>query len=201
VKLGWARTYGCTPGLCIVLIDTESYAATRQRQAWSSLPETEPPSFLPEEGEPFLLPDLLGWRLTARGIARVLGLALVILAALSLVSALSGSVSMPTMHRRCLAQELYQRHNPFKSTKIYDRKGRILFEIFDPLGGRRTVAPYAKIPRVLIDATVARKMTHSFPTRALARWRSPRRCTAICAPGISSMALAASPSSSSRTSS
>ena len=52
-------------------------------------------------------------------------------------------------------QELYQRINPFKSTKIYDRNGRLLFEVFNPDAGRRTIVPYEQIPQVVIAATVA----------------------------------------------
>ena len=127
---------------------------------WSSLPETEPsepPLILPEQGEPFWLPPepppLQRW---ARKAGRVLGMALVILVAISLVLALAGigvyasyAASLPS------PQELHQRTIPFKSTKIYDRKGRLLFEIFDPQGGRRTVVPYQQIPRVVIESTVA----------------------------------------------
>src|SRR5574341_1431567 len=42
-----------------------------------------------------------------------------------------------------------------QSTKIFDRNGELLFEVFDPHGGRRTVVPIQKIPRVLKDATIA----------------------------------------------
>ena len=45
-----------------------------------------------------------------------------------------------------------------QSTKIYDRNGGLLFEIFDPnsaSGGRRTVIPPEKIPSVLKQATIA----------------------------------------------
>ncbi|MCD6520169.1 MAG: penicillin-binding protein 1C [Anaerolineae bacterium] len=52
-------------------------------------------------------------------------------------------------------QELYKRATPFKSTKIYDRHGRLLFEVFDPLGGRRTLVHYEDIPPTVIKAVVA----------------------------------------------
>lgn len=42
-----------------------------------------------------------------------------------------------------------------QSTKIFDRNGELLFEVFDPNGGRRTVVPIQRIPRVLKDATIA----------------------------------------------
>lgn len=54
-----------------------------------------------------------------------------------------------------LPQELYQRASPFKSTRIYDRNGRLLFEVFDPNAGRRTIVPYDQIPQVVVAAVVA----------------------------------------------
>lgn len=42
-----------------------------------------------------------------------------------------------------------------QSTKIYDRYGNLLFEVFDVNNGRRTVLPPEDIPRVLKDATIA----------------------------------------------
>ncbi len=42
-----------------------------------------------------------------------------------------------------------------QSTKIFDRNGDLLFEVFDPNGGRRTVVPIAKIPLVIKQATIA----------------------------------------------
>ena len=52
-------------------------------------------------------------------------------------------------------QELHERATPFQSTKIYDRDGNLLYEVFDPLGGRRSVVPFADIPSVAVEATVA----------------------------------------------
>jgi penicillin-binding protein 1C len=44
----------------------------------------------------------------------------------------------------------------FKTTKIYDRTGTvILYELFDPQGGNRTIVPLSRIPKNLINATVA----------------------------------------------
>jgi 1A family penicillin-binding protein len=43
-----------------------------------------------------------------------------------------------------------------QSTKIFDRNGELLYEVFDPNGGgRRTVVPIAKIPQVFKEATIA----------------------------------------------
>ena len=125
---------------------------------WSSLPETEPPSTIPEQGEePFALPpEPSRLQRFARKAGRAVGPALVILVAIVLVATLAG-IGVYASYASSLPspQELHQRTTPFKSTKIYDRKGRLLFEIFDPQGGRRTVVPYEQLPRVVIDATVA----------------------------------------------
>ncbi len=49
-----------------------------------------------------------------------------------------------------------QTQQQFKTTRIYDRTGQVLlYEIFDPQGGNRTVVPLDKIPQNLINATVA----------------------------------------------
>jgi len=51
--------------------------------------------------------------------------------------------------------ELRARAASFVSTKIYDRNGELLWEVFDPTGGRRTLVPLKDIPDSLITATVA----------------------------------------------
>jgi len=43
----------------------------------------------------------------------------------------------------------------FQSTMIYDRKGRLLYEMFDPQGGRRTLVHLNQIPPALTDATIS----------------------------------------------
>jgi membrane peptidoglycan carboxypeptidase len=43
----------------------------------------------------------------------------------------------------------------FQSTKIYDRHGGLLWEVYDPQHGRRTYRSIDQIPRNLIDATLA----------------------------------------------
>jgi len=52
-------------------------------------------------------------------------------------------------------QELQERQTDFVSSKIYDREGRLLYEVMDPQGGRRTYVPLAEISPYLIQATVA----------------------------------------------
>jgi len=46
-------------------------------------------------------------------------------------------------------------HVAAQSTKIFDRNGELLFEVFDPNGGRRTAVPISQIPPVLNQATIA----------------------------------------------
>jgi len=43
----------------------------------------------------------------------------------------------------------------FASTKIYDRHGELLYEVFDANAGRRTMVPIDEIPDDLIHATIA----------------------------------------------
>ncbi len=49
-----------------------------------------------------------------------------------------------------------QTQQQFKTTRIYDRTGQVvLYEIFDPQGGNRTVVPLDRMPQYLKNATVA----------------------------------------------
>ena len=43
----------------------------------------------------------------------------------------------------------------FRTATIYDREGRLLYEFWDPQGGKRTTVPLREIPPYLIDATLA----------------------------------------------
>ena len=52
-------------------------------------------------------------------------------------------------------QELQDRANTFKSTAIYDRTGRLLYEIFPSDAGRRIIVPLASISPNLINAVLA----------------------------------------------
>jgi 1A family penicillin-binding protein len=52
-------------------------------------------------------------------------------------------------------EELHTRSLTFASTKIYDRNGGLLYEVFDPQGGRRTLVPLAGISPYLRLATIA----------------------------------------------
>ncbi len=52
-------------------------------------------------------------------------------------------------------EELWDRQTAFVSSKIFDREGRLLYEVMDPEGGRRTRVQYDDISQHLINATVA----------------------------------------------
>jgi 1A family penicillin-binding protein len=51
----------------------------------------------------------------------------------------------------------------FRSTLIYDRNGELLYELFDPQGGRRTLVPLSEIPPYLVAATISTE-DHEFYT-------------------------------------
>ena len=59
------------------------------------------------------------------------------------------ALSLPT------PDELTARSATFVSTKIYDRQGGLLYELFDPQWGRRTKVPLQRISPYLIQATIA----------------------------------------------
>jgi membrane peptidoglycan carboxypeptidase len=46
-------------------------------------------------------------------------------------------------------------HASFKTAQIFDRKGQLLWEFYDPDGGKRTVIPLSEISQNLIDASLA----------------------------------------------
>ena len=81
-------------------------------------------------------------------ILALVGAALLAVAgALGLYAYYAGSLPSP--------DEMYARAVTFQSARIYDRHGRLLFEFFDPNGGRRTVARYDELPPVVVAAVVA----------------------------------------------
>lgn len=90
--------------------------------------------------------------IVTRGVAVGLLIALV-----AIVIPVAGALAMYAYYAQTLPspQELYERTATFKTTRLYDRDGRLLYEILDPLGGRRVLVPYEELPAVLINATVA----------------------------------------------
>jgi 1A family penicillin-binding protein len=90
--------------------------------------------------------------------AFIRGMLLVLLGAmlfLCLASVLAAGAYAYVASKLPSPEELTVRVNTFESTKIYDRNGVLLYEIFDPTGGRRTVVPLERIPLVLRQATIA----------------------------------------------
>lgn len=64
-------------------------------------------------------------------------------------------------------EELAQRAVAFSSSKIYDREGRLLYEVIPPGGGRRTTVPLSSISPYLIMATVATEDARFFQHRGV----------------------------------
>jgi membrane peptidoglycan carboxypeptidase len=54
-------------------------------------------------------------------------------------------------------------HTSFQTTRIYDRNGQLLYELYDPRYGRRTYVNYPDISKNVINATVAAE-DHTFWT-------------------------------------
>ncbi|MBC7256092.1 MAG: transglycosylase domain-containing protein, partial [Chloroflexi bacterium] len=117
------------------------------KPAWEPLEEVrrpEPPRRAPERPS------------VGRAIARGLGWGMFGLL-FGLLLALAGAIVAYAYYAVQLPspQELRQRATAFKSTKIYDRNGRLLFEVFDPLGGRRTLVRRQEMPDILVAAVIS----------------------------------------------
>ncbi len=80
-----------------------------------------------------------------------------------LISLLSGSVGVAFAYYQAQLPLLngMANHTLFQSTRIYDRKGRLLYELYDPRYGRRTYVNYTDISPLLVNATVAAE-DHTF---------------------------------------
>jgi 1A family penicillin-binding protein len=97
-------------------------------------------------------PEVSTGSLILRGVA--LGVIIVLIV---VVLVAVGGMAIYAYYARSLPspQELYARTATFKTTRLYDRENRLLYEIIDPLGGRRVLVPYSDLPADVIDATVA----------------------------------------------
>ncbi len=79
-----------------------------------------------------------------------------LLFALLVCLALGGALSVYAYYAATLPPpEALSGRTLFASTKIYDRNGALLYEVFDPHGGRRTIVPISRISPYLQYATVA----------------------------------------------
>lgn len=103
-----------------------------------SLPESKPPA-------PPHPSRALHW-LTTLGTAAIVFILVLTLGAMGAYAYYSQSLPSPDgLGGQTIAQ----------STKIFDRNGELLYEVFDPNGGRRTVVPISKIPAAMKQAIIA----------------------------------------------
>jgi 1A family penicillin-binding protein len=68
---------------------------------------------------------------------------------------------------------LYE-HAAAPSTRIYDRNGRLLYEILDPHGGAHTPVPLDEIPQACIDATIATEDASFYSNPGVDGWAIAR---------------------------
>lgn len=95
----------------------------------------------------------------AVGVFAIVILSLVAAVAMSVAGSVITVINVYAEYARDLpepAKLSQQASTQFKTTKIYDRTGKIvLYELFDPTGGNRTNVSLAKISPYLINATIA----------------------------------------------
>ena len=87
-------------------------------------------------------------RIPYKWLARILIALALLLAAGVIVLIRWLAVDLPSPDR------LYERATA-PSTRIYDREGRLLYEILDPHGGAHTPIPLAEVPETCVNATIA----------------------------------------------
>ena len=88
--------------------------------------------------------------------ATVLGLGMLSLALLAFMGAMHmASSAYAAINRDLPSTTQLASRETFKTAQLFDRKGRLLWEFFDPDAGRRTVVPLTEISQYLIDATLA----------------------------------------------
>jgi 1A family penicillin-binding protein len=86
----------------------------------------------------------------------VVGLGLLSLALLAVLGTMHlASSAYAAINRDLPSINQIASRETFKTAQLYDRKGRLLWEFFDPDSGRRTVVPLTEISQYLIDATLA----------------------------------------------
>ncbi|HET9920824.1 MAG TPA: transglycosylase domain-containing protein [Ktedonobacteraceae bacterium] len=90
-----------------------------------------------------------------------------IVAILLLFSMLSSSAGAAYAYYRAQLPLLngIANHTLFQTTRIYDRNGKLLYELYDPKYGRRTYINYKDVPSVMVNATIAAE-DHTFWTNS-----------------------------------
>jgi len=86
---------------------------------------------------------------------RGLGVSTIVLAALMLLTLASASAAYAYYALTLPSPTDLGSRSTFMSTKVYDRHGTLLYEIFDPKAGRRTMVPIEQIPLHLRMAAIA----------------------------------------------
>src|SRR3954449_7402264 len=96
-----------------------------------------------------------GWKAAMVSLV-VVGLGLLSLALLAFLGTMHfASSAYAAINRDLPSINQIAGRETFKTAQLYDRKGRLLWEFFDPDAGRRTVVPLTEISQYLIDATLA----------------------------------------------
>ena len=84
---------------------------------------------------------------------------MLVLATLAILMAITGGLAAATAYsyytRDLPSPDKLQDRQVFRSTKILDRNGALLYELFDPQAGKRTSVRLSEISPYLVDATVA----------------------------------------------
>src|SRR5579885_569768 len=101
-----------------------------------------------------------------RGLSRYLMVAAIV-AVVVIVSFLSSGVGAAYAYYRSQLPLLngVANHTLFQTTHIYDRNGKLLYELYDPQYGRRTYVNYTDIAPVMVNATIAAE-DHTFWTNS-----------------------------------
>ncbi|HDQ34950.1 MAG TPA: hypothetical protein ENN14_01375, partial [Chloroflexi bacterium] len=148
------RTRIITPPPLPADSDTPTRAIPRvqQPQSWDAMTvpmarQTPPPAAPPAKPKRKRRP--IAWTSLFFGLAAtVVGLFFVALLA-SMIGYIYIASELPPV------EELRSRQLTFASSRIYDRDGRLLYEMIDPTGGRRTYVHYGDISPYVIQATIA----------------------------------------------
>lgn len=84
---------------------------------------------------------------------------MLVLATLAILMAITGGLAAATAYsyytRDLPSPDKLQDRQVFRSTKILDRNGTLLYELFDPQAGKRTSVRLSEISPYLVDATIA----------------------------------------------
>jgi len=143
-----------------IAVDRVPTGATPTARLPRTVPPPQRPGYIPphppqppgrRQGSPDPRPRQWGGILIRAGFAVVVSVVSVFFLAVgaAIVSYVAIANRLPS------PGELQTRETAFVSSKIYDREGRLLYEVMDPQGGRRTKVFLRNISPYLIQATIA----------------------------------------------